>query len=1038
MAILSCGIAHAAGVSSSELELEIPSLGDPSCYTLTKITDESSITNEDFVITKYLGDVSTGNLTPIKYLLTFNNPLGDDPNVGSPAARYFKWAVDENGNRSLINTGPYDTAKDITAYSSNNVRLDTTPGWTPDNDVNNSFLYRGTSSVTLEGGAIYNAKYRGIKNIKGDFIANFVESAESSSDRTFGGAIYNAGGITRIYGNFISNYASSSDISAGGAIYNYEGTIQSIQGFFIGNNISYTTARFLDNGALVGNGGGAICNRDGTINSIMGDFIGNYIKHNASTPSDADYIGGGAIFNSSDGIIGDIDGDFIGNYFYFSNHYTGGTIHDTGGGAIYNCGKIGKIWGDFINNYSEVGGGAIQTRGGSISGIEGNFIANHSQHSGGAIYTSGNIGYIKGNFIGNYIDGDYSYGGALSTSGSIEYISGNFIGNYVYVTNSWGGRDKSVAASGGAIDILAKGTIESIKGDFTGNYIYGTASNNGIGNPAVSISGGAMDMSGSDATVGYIAGDFVDNYLHAYGYNRGSTCESYGGAISIVSAEVGNIVGDFIRNHAIADADSTSAYLTAQGGAMYLESNSSSIENIAGNFIGNYTSVSATVRGTKNSSGGAIYNFGIIGKVTGDFIGNYASASSAGDISGMGGAIYNAGVITLNNSMFNSNYTSVLSESQDEVSSSKGGAIYATNSTTVINVSEETKIRSHGNYAELNGFKDDANGGFLYMADSALVNFNTEKGSSYIIGDGRVGYDSIASDDTKNIINKNGKGEVVVNSSMEFYKGTLNVNEGNMIVNNKLGASRVSIANGASLSAKVNGDGTFTNSALNFSNDGTLNLVAGENLATGKYGTFVFENPETVYFGNVKSYGGTFDHATGTFIVGDANHIVIDETNPVSVEANGRVWAVGAESSNTSIVMNFNSADSVTVNSVFDTTESDEGFNEILNTMNPADILLAEAFEFDVDNLGFDDKASLSFRIGSGFDISQITIYHKDSEFGWEFADVANLEYDGEYLSFIVDGFSSYGYIAAVPEPSTYAAICGILVIAFAVWRRRN
>lgn len=139
----------AAGVSTSESELEVGTLGTSSCYTLTKITDETTLTDEDFVVTKYLGDASSGNLTPVKYLLTFKNPLGDDPNVGSPAVRYFKWSVDENGNRSLVNTGPYDAAKDITAYSSNNVRLDTTSNWTDGSDINNSFLNRGTESIIL-------------------------------------------------------------------------------------------------------------------------------------------------------------------------------------------------------------------------------------------------------------------------------------------------------------------------------------------------------------------------------------------------------------------------------------------------------------------------------------------------------------------------------------------------------------------------------------------------------------------------------------------------------------------------------------------------------------------------------------------------------------------------------------------------------------------------------------------------------------------------------------------------------------------------
>lgn len=45
---------HAAGVSASESDLENVTFGAASCYLLTKITDESSLTDEDFVITKYV------------------------------------------------------------------------------------------------------------------------------------------------------------------------------------------------------------------------------------------------------------------------------------------------------------------------------------------------------------------------------------------------------------------------------------------------------------------------------------------------------------------------------------------------------------------------------------------------------------------------------------------------------------------------------------------------------------------------------------------------------------------------------------------------------------------------------------------------------------------------------------------------------------------------------------------------------------------------------------------------------------------------
>lgn len=818
--LLSGGVIHAAGVSPNESDLEY----SDSCYTLTKITDESAITDEDFVITKYLGDSSSGNLTPVKYLLTFKNPLGGDPNTGSPAVRYFKWKIDENGERSLVNTGPYDTAKDITAYSSNNVRLDTASSWDNGNDVNNSFLNRGIASVILEGGAIYNASNKIIETIRGDFIANYVDS---TNENTFGGAIYNASSaqIDRITGNFI------------------------------GNSSSYD--------------GGAIYNRN-KIQDIAGNFIGNFSQHN-----------GGVIYNYNGSYIENITGDFIGNYTLVS------------GGAMYLHSRdtrntsVRKIKSDFINNKSEIAGGAIYAAC-TIDSIDGTFI-NNSSGDGGAIYNLvGKICNLSGDFVGNYASEN---GGAICAS-EIENLTGNFIKNFA-------------SNAGGAI--------------YNGNI-------------------------------------FVYNSLFCENYARYSGGAIYGA----------NIIGNNIH------------------------------------FYGNY--VLGIVGTLKTLKGGAIY-------------------------------IDKNDSVTLTNSFLNNNYVKNISGD----SKTLGGAIFTQGSILNFTINKAIKSKNIGNYTETNGVKDDTNGGFLYMADSSLVNFNTEKNSSYIIGDGRSGYDSIASDATNNIINKNGKGEVVVNSSMEFYTGTLNVNEGNMTVNNKLGASRVTIANGASLSAKVNGNGsTFTNTSLNYSNDGTLNLIAGETLASGNYGVFVFENPETVYFGNVKSYGGTFDHATGTFIVENVLNLTIGETNSVNVQSNGRILAVGGELEDTSIVMNFNSTADVTVNSVFDTSKSDIDFAEIINAVNPEDLLLAEAFAFNVENLRTGDTVNLSFRVGNGYDISQFTVYHKDSESGWEVAYVTNLEYDGEYLSFIVDGFSSYGYVAAVPEASTYAVIIGAIALGLVLNRKRK
>ena len=70
--------------------------------------------------------------------------------------------------------------------------------------------------------------------------------------------------------------------------------------------------------------------------------------------------------------------------------------------------------------------------------------------------------------------------------------------------------------------------------------------------------------------------------------------------------------------------------------------------------------------------------------------------------------------------------------------------------------------------------------------------------------------------------------------------------------------------------------------------------------------------------------------------------------------------------------------------------------------------------------------------------IFYFSIFHKADGGQWGKAnDISNVSYDGEYLSFVVSSFSSYGY-AAVPEPSTYAAIFGVIALGFVAYRRRK
>lgn len=63
-------------------------------------------------------------------------------------------------------------------------------------------------------------------------------------------------------------------------------------------------------------------------------------------------------------------------------------------------------------------------------------------------------------------------------------------------------------------------------------------------------------------------------------------------------------------------------------------------------------------------------------------------------------------------------------------------------------------------------------------------------------------------------ITKTGAGELVVNSSMEYFTDVLNVNDGTMTVKNKLGASVINVESGATLGLRIDGNNTLSNSNL--------------------------------------------------------------------------------------------------------------------------------------------------------------------------------------------------------------------------------
>lgn len=376
-------------------------------------------------------------------------------------------------------------------------------------------------------------------------------------------------------------------------------------------------------------------NYDTTTNSNKTKDLGTITDPTGTREDPSIYKGGAAINNPAGSTIN------IENYVFQNNKTTAyfeSTTSDDKyvnliGGAIYNEGEISKITSDFIGN--------------SISATKSSYRVN-AEELGGAIYNNGLIGDITGDFIRNQISGD---GGAIynAYNSTIDSITGDFIGNYAEY------------GYGGAIDNTYNGTIENITGNFISNSandggaIYngydstiGNITSNFIGNSTL-YEGGAINNHG---LIGDITGDFISNHTSRDGgaiYNGGT---------------IYNIIGDFIRN------EGCGGDWYPNGGAIY---NYGVIGNIGGDFISNRVRAFASYYGI----GGAIYNSGYnysIENITGNFIGNYAEAENG---SAVGGAIGNTREIYTTRDFTGTNITGNFIENyaKSENGAAIGGAI---------------------------------------------------------------------------------------------------------------------------------------------------------------------------------------------------------------------------------------------------------------------------------------------------------------------------------------------------------------------------
>ena len=175
--------------------------------------------------------------------------------------------------------------------------------------------------------------------------------------------------------------------------------------------------------------------------------------------------------------------------------------------------------------------------------------------------------------------------------------------------------------------------------------------------------------------------------------------------------------------------------------------------------------------------------------------------------------------------------------------------------------------------------------------------------------------------------------------------------------------------------------------------------------------------------GNVSAYGGTF--ADGVFTAGKSAAF---DSSAITVGTG--VNDVQSVRLADKLALDFNVAGlgeaAITVNEVRESTDTTGIDGKVL-----------AAFDVNVSDNDNNYTVVFSAYVGALEDAGVLTAWHKGSDGVWTKLDTA-IDYANEIASITVDGFSSYAFAAAVPEPATIAAILGAVALSFAVFRRRK
>jgi len=726
---------------------------------------------------------------------------------------------------------------------------------------------------------------------------------------------------------------------------------------------------------------------------------GNLTIGTANTYTGATDINGGAVTLSGNGTLGTGSALTLGG----GKLNLGGTSQSVGAVSVTTSAASG----DTIANGNLTGTSyAVSNASGDV-GISANLLANGA--AGFAKTGNGNV----------TLSGANTYTGATGINGGTVTISGS--GTL--------GTGSALTLGGGKLDL--GGTSQSVGAV---SVTTAAASGDTIGNGSLT---GTSYAASNVATTATISANLLANGAAGFTKSGSGTVilsgnNTYTGATA-VNAGVLNI------QHANALGSTTgatsvvnTATLQLQGGVVFapetlnLLSNSASfvvLKNLSGNNEWSGTIASASVSALNSinigsdsgvltlsggmSSSGAPFAFrgnGTI-SVTGQITGVTGVASSSGD--GIRTLSNNANSYTGLTTVSGGTLTFSSIKNSDGTASALGAPVNATNGTIAIGSGNATGtivyvgtgdttnrvLNLAGTTGNVTIDQSGASGLLKFTSDLTATGSGdktlTLQGST--AGTGEIAGAIVNSSGFTTSLTKNGTGTWTL-SGNNTYTGTTTVSQGTLIVSGTIASSVTTISPGAVL--------TFTGS----SSAGNITIGAGASFALGTAGT---ADAVTINDGTFSGSGtvGSLTF-TGASVFGPGN-----SPGTVTIADGGTLTMSSATVSNFEIT-----SAAFTAGSYDLVTKTAGGASE---------------------SVVFDGTLNLLFS-GGPYSVSAtaVKIFDVDS-------------YSGNFTSVVVSGLdtglvatfnSSTGYvsIAAIPEPSAYAALSGVGMIGFVLYRRRR